>query len=189
MNIAVLHFSARNDGNCAAIAQELTKLHTGHHVEIHPVCEAALSPCRNCAYECFHNAASCPYAQDDVPALYTAILHSDLTYFVLPNYADSPPALYFAFNERSNCFFQGNEELLNAYLAVPKRFIIVSNQPSPIFDALPQYHIAEGITPKLLYLPPRQYCQNSLDGTMMEATEACACLQRFVLGHDKNAMP
>lgn len=180
MNIAILHFSARSSGNCAAIARQVRQLHSGDNVTIYPLAEMAISPCRGCRYECFTRAEACPHAQDDVRRLYQAIMDAVLAYFILPNYADYPPALYFAFNERSNCFFQGNEALLNAYLAVPKRFIIVSNQPAPAFDALPQYHTAEGSTPKLLYLPPRRYCHSSIDGTMMEAAEAQELLEKFV---------
>lgn len=180
MNIAILHFSARSSGNCAAIAQHLRQLHSNDAVTIYPLAEMDISPCRGCRCECFTRAEACPHAADDVRSLYSTILHADLAYYILPNYADFPPALYFAFNERSNCFFQGDEALLNAYLAVPKRFIIVSNQPAPSFDALPQYHTAEGTTPKLLYLPPRRYCQSSIDGTMMEAAEAQELLRKFV---------
>lgn len=181
MNIAILHFSARSSGNCAAIAHQLRQLHSGAEIALYPVAALDISPCRGCNCQCFTRAEACPHAQDDVRRIYQAIMDADLAYFILPNYADQPPALYFAFNERSNCFFQGNEALLNAYLAVPKRFIIVSNRPTPAFDALPQYHIAEGATPPLLYLPPRRYCRSSLDGTMMEASEARELLERFVL--------
>lgn len=180
MNIAILHFSARSSGNCAAIARQVRQLHSSDAITIYSLAEMTISPCRGCRCECFARAEACPHASDDVRSLYGAILRADLAYYILPNYADFPPALYFAFNERSNCFFQGNEALLNAYLAVPKRFIIVSNQPASAFDALPQYHTAEGITPKLLYLPPRRYCQSSIDGTMMEAEEAQKLLRKFV---------
>ena len=129
-----------------------------------------------------------PHAQDDVRRIYQAIMDADLAYFILPNYADCPPAVYFAFNERSNCVFQGNKALLNAYLDVPKRFIVVSNRPTPSFDALPQYHIAEGTTPQLLYLPPCRYCTSSLDGMMMEVEEARELLSTFVTASKKNAI-
>ncbi len=187
MNIAILHFSARDTGNCAAITRQLAQLHKGEHCTIFPMAQADITPCRGCHYECFANAASCPYAHDDVRRIYQAILEADLAYFVLPNYADYPPAVYFAFNERSQCVFQGNEALLNAYLAVPKRFIVVSNQPTPSFDALPQYHISEGLTPALLYLPPRHFCQHSIDGRMMDNPEAQEKLAAFIAAHKKNA--
>lgn len=189
MNIAIVHFSARNNGNCAAIAQELTELHAGASISLWAMGQASITPCRGCGYECFARADACPYAADDVRAVYDTILHADLAYYILPNYADCPPALYFAFNERSQCIFQGNEALLNAYLAVPKRFIIVSNQTSMQFSGLPDYHMAEGATPALLYLPPRRFSPSSISGTMMEAPQARDMLRQFVQEHEKSAVP
>lgn len=189
MRIAILHFSARDDGNCAAIARELARLHARAEITLWPLAKVNISPCRGCRYECFAHAEACPYADDNVRSIYDTILHSDLAYFILPNYADYPPALYFAFNERSNCVFQGDEPLLNAYLAVPKRFIIVSNQPAPSFEGIPKYHTAEGAAPALLYLPPRRFSPSSIDGTMMEAAEARELLHQFVHKHEKNAAP
>lgn len=181
MRIAILHFSARNDGNCTAVARQLTALHPDAQITLWPLAQANITPCRGCRYECFTAAAHCPYASDDVRPIYEAILQADLAYFILPNYADCPPALYFAFNERSQCVFQGQEALLEAYLAVPKRFIIVSNQPAPAFESLPRYHIAESAPAALLYLPPRRFSPRSIDGTMMDAPEAQEMLRAFVL--------
>lgn len=48
----------------------------------------------NC--QCFTRAEACPHAQDDVRRIYQAIMDADLAYFILPNYADQPPALYYA---------------------------------------------------------------------------------------------
>lgn len=189
MRIAILHFSARDSGNCAAIARQLAMLHSGAEITVWPLAQANITPCRSCRYECFARADACPYAADDVRTIYDAILQSDLTYFILPNYADCPPALYFAFNERSQCVFQGDEALLNAYLAISKRFIIVSNQPAPAFESIPQYHTAEDSAPALLFLPPRRFSARSIDGSMMDAAEARELLRQFVQEHEKGAMP
>jgi len=188
MRVVILHFSARSSGNCGAIAQQLIRLHGAEQCAVYPVAQADLSPCRGCSYECFRSLHACPYIQDDLHHLYQAIMDADLAYYILPNYADQPPAVYYAFNERSNCIFQGNDALLNSYLAVPKRFIFVSNRPAPAFDTLPQYHTTEGTVPEVLYLPPRRFCHSSLDGSMMEDPEARALLSTFVTANKKNAV-
>lgn len=178
--IAIVNFSARTAGNCAAIARELRNLHPDEETIILPVGQIHLSPCCACQYECFAQPDACPHVADDLIGLYRQILHSRLTYFILPNYAGAPPAAYFAFNERSQCVFQGNEPLLNEYLAVPKRFIFVSNQTSAVFDELPMYHTAEGSSIRQLYLAPRRYSPSSIDATMMDAPAARQALADFV---------
>lgn len=188
MRIVILHFSARNTGNCGAIAQQLIQLHDMEQCTMYPVAQADLTPCRDCSYECFHNPDACPHAHDDLRCIYQAIMDADLAYYILPNYADQPPAVYFAFNERSNCIFQGNEASLNTYLAVPKRFIFVSNHPTLAFDALPQYHIVEGVVPEVLYLPPRRFCQSSIDGNIMDTPKARQLLSSFITANEKNAI-
>lgn len=186
-HIDIVHFSARPNGNCAAIAQQLCSLHPKEETAVYPVGQFELSPCRACQYQCFVNPSDCPHIHDDLRVLYQRVLQSDLVYFILPNYAGSPPALYFAFNERSQCIFQGNEPLLNAYLAVPKRFIFVSNGACTALDELPMYHIAEGAAVETLYLAPRRYSPSSIDGTMMDSPAAQAALSRFVAECEKHA--
>lgn len=186
-HIDIVHFSARPGGNCAAIAKQLSALHPDAEVTVCPIAALDINPCRNCQYQCFAAPTDCPHIQDDLLGLYQRLLQADLVYFILPNYAGSPPALYYAFNERSQCVFQGNEPLLNAYLAVPKRFIFVSNGACSALDELPMYHIAEDAAADTLYLAPRRYSPSSIDGTMMDAPAAQAALSRFVAECEKHA--
>lgn len=186
-HIAMLHFSARSGGNCAAIAQQLSTLHPDDEITIYPVAELEIAPCRGCQYQCFVKPDDCPHIHDDLPGLYQRLIQADLVYFILPNYAGAPPALYYAFNERSQCVFQGDEPLLNTYLAVPKRFIFVSNGLCTALDELPMYHITEGIAAHTLYLAPRRYSPSSIDGTMMDSPAAQAALAQFVAECEKHA--
>ena len=68
-----------------------------------------------------------PYIGDDAVAVYTAICASELTYYVVPNYIDYPNAYFFIFNERKQGFFGRNSNLIEQYLGVVKKFVIVSN--------------------------------------------------------------
>ena len=55
-------------------------------------------------------------------------MHSEMVYFELPNYCDYPCANYFIFNECSQCFFQRKPDLLEAYLTIPKRSIVIMSE-------------------------------------------------------------
>lgn len=164
MNVQILSFSARREGNCDRIARAIAEHHAGDAVTVHHLAEMEISPCRGCGYECFQQG-TCPHAGDALIPLYTALTQADMAYFVLPNYCDAPPATYFAFNERSACYFGGQEDLLNAYLAVPKRFVVVSGGESAIFGQLLQQHVEE--EPDILFLAARDYGQRSIEGKMM----------------------
>lgn len=84
-----------------------------------------------------------------------AIMASDLVYFILPNYCGFPCASYFAFNERSVGFFNEDKSVLNRYLIVPKRFVIVSNTESQTFVEAMQQQVSD--EPEILYLKSRNY--------------------------------
>ena len=78
-----------------------------------------------------------------------AIVQSEMTYFILPNYSDYPCSNYFVFNERSQCYFQGKPKLLDDYLKVPKRSIVVSNTNTENFSKALAYQTEQ--TPDILF--------------------------------------
>ena len=82
---------------------------------------------RSLCFRMFSARENCPFFEDKEYEILEAIVHSEMAYFVLPNYCDYPCANYFVFNERSQCFFQGKPDLLEAYLKIPKRSIVISN--------------------------------------------------------------
>ena len=90
--------------------------------------EFDVHPCGRCASECFAARENCPYFEDKEHEILEAIMHSEMVYFVLPNYCDYPCANYFIFNERSQCFFQRKPDLLEAYLTIPKRSIVIMSE-------------------------------------------------------------
>lgn len=181
MNVQILSFSARREGNCDGIVRAIAEHHAVDAVTVHRLAEMDISPCRECRYECFRQEA-CPHAGDELIPLYAALSQADLAYFVLPNYCDAPPAMYFAFNERSAYYFGGREDLLQAYLSVPKRFVVVSGSELPIFGQLLQQHAAE--EPDILFLAARDYGQKSLEGRLMENEEARDKLLHWLGTHE-----
>ena len=111
--------------------------------------------------------------------MYDKITLSDLTYFIVPNYCDYPNANYFIFNERSQCYFQHHEQLLDRYLSVKKRFIVVSNTQTQNFITALSYQISEGESPDILFLSAKAYQKISVDGDLMTSPEAKNAVEMF----------
>lgn len=111
-------------------------------------------------------------------ALLEAICSSEMAYFIVPNYCDYPNANYFIFNERSNCFFQGREALLEQYLNVPKKFIVVSNTLSDHFrEAFSQQTDEE---PQLLMIGAKEFGKRSIDGDILPLEAAERKIKAFL---------
>lgn len=174
----LLRFSHRQAGNCAAIAAHIrTSLPIGTVLEFIMDGDSC-KPCQSCNYQCLKGEGDCPHQGGVYYDALNAIMTSDLVYFILPNYCGFPCASYFAFNERSVGFFHGDEAILESYLAVPKRFIIVSNTESQTFvDAMQQQVSGE---PEILYLKSKVYGKKSICGDIMTAEQARADLDHFL---------
>lgn len=180
MKICIISFSGRENGNCGSIAKELEKLYK-NDVKTYDFSALALTPCTGCGYECFASGENCPYFGDSVFEIYDTITKSDLTYFIVPNYCDYPCALFFAFNERSQCYFQKREDRLIKYLAAKKKFIVVSNTNRDNFTAAFQYHIEESSQPDILFLEARRFHKISIFGDLMKSAEARETVRQFAV--------
>lgn len=176
MGICVVSFSSRAGGNCSQIGKlicsllEDSQLFDFSSFEVHP--------CGKCGYECFSEPEKCPYSADMERRLLDGIIHSDLTYFVLPNYCDYPCANFFVFNERSQCFFQGRPELLDAYEKVPKRAVVVSNTNVENFRQAMAYQAYE--EPDILFLSAKKYGKGSIQGDLLTSEKAVSDIAAFV---------
>lgn len=178
MKICIISFSGRENGNCGSIAKELEKLYK-NDVKTYDFSALALTPCTGCGYECFASGENCPYFGDPVFEIYDTITKSDLTYFIVPNYCDYPCSLFFAFNERSQCYFQKREDRLVKYLAAKKKFIVVSNTNRDNFTAAFQYHLEENSQPDILFLEARRFHKISIFGDLMKSEEARETVRQF----------
>lgn len=179
MKVCILSFSGRSGGNCGNIAALLRQWHEGNEVTVYDFSTFSVAPCGNCDCECFRAREACPYFDDPVVSIYDAVIHSDLTYFVIPNYCDYPCANFFAFNERSQCCFQGAPELLEQYLAVKKKFVVVSNTGRENFTAAFRYHVPEDRLPQVLFLSAKLFQKSSIKGDLMTSAEARQALLDF----------
>jgi len=177
--ITVISFSGRPNGNSVGVARVIKECHGEKEVQIVDFSEVAVEPCNHCNCDCFLPDGECP-VKDDVVSTYEKIIRSEEVYFILANYCGYPNAKYFAFNERSSSFFRRNRELLAQYLAVPKKFIVISNSNMEKFTELMQYQISEGTEPQMLFLSSREFKVSSFAGNLMEVPEARQKVEKFV---------
>ena len=180
--ICVISFSGRSGGNCSSIAGEIENFWLGkEEIEVFDFSTFEISPCGRCSYACFKERESCPYFGDSEFTICDTITNSSFTYFVVPNYCDYPCANFFIFNERSQCYFQRHHELLERYLAVKKKFIVVSNTGRDNFTTAFRYHVPEGYEPDLLFLAAKKFGRVSIHGDLMASDEAQAAVRRFIV--------
>jgi hypothetical protein len=170
----ILSFSGRRDGNCAQIAKYVRTLTGG---EIFSFAELNVRPCGGCNCECFACGSACPHIGDDLRRLYEAVTLSDRAVYILSNHCDYPNANFFAFNERSICFFSGREDLLNAYCAVPKKFIVISGGEQDAFRRALSQHASD---PGILFLRAADYGKKSIAGDLMTVPEVARQIESFI---------
>lgn len=177
-NIVLIRFSSREKGNCKAIAEHISTFYSAERVYSYFVDADTFQPCSHCDYECLHSEKVCPYVNAVQKEIMDAISNADLAYFIVPNYCGYPCANYFAFNERSVGYFNLDRERMQKYMAVQKRFIIVSNTEGDNFaNAMRQQVNGE---PDILYLKSAKYSKRSIAGDLMESTAAIDDLNAFL---------
>ena len=167
--IVVVNFSSRKDGNCYQISGVVKKHYKEKKVKIFNFYENTYNSCGHCDYECFKKKCK---VDDGINEIFKAIVQSEETVFVVPNYCDYPNSNFFLFNERSCGFFNGNKDLMNRYLNIPKKFIVVSNSCNNSFKTAFSYHLSSDATPNILYFNSKKFDQNPLDGKLMSNKEA-----------------
>ena len=177
--IMILNFSSRNNGNCASVAGAIEKIYNRTNVRIVRVCEH-FRPCSDCDYECLRDGEKCPAADHDSDSVMEAICDSDITFFVIPNYCGVPCANYYAFNERSVGWFNGERNKLDRFMAAEKRFVFISNSMSEAFKGVIEQQCAG--RSDVLQLASRKYSRRSIDGDILSSKEALEALEHFVRG-------
>lgn len=173
----IISFSSRKSGSCEKIAAHISSLLPSS--DVFSFADFSIHPCGDCGYQCFEKRENCPFFEDMTYKLYDSIVKSKITYFILPNYCDYPPANFFIFNERSQCFFQGQPQLLEQYENIPKKFIVVSNTGRDNFVKALEYH-AEN--PRILFLSAKKYGRVSIKGDLTESEEVLGELKMFING-------
>ena len=176
MKTVIISFSSRPNGNCSQIGKLIGSLSS--NPVLFDFSEFDIHPCGRCAAECFAAREDCPYYADKEYEILDAITHSDVVYFVLPNYCDYPNANFFIFNERSQCYFQGRPDLLETYLEIPKRSIVISNTNTDNFVQVLAYQSKK--EPEILFLSAKEYGKISIQGDLLTSDEATERLKQFI---------
>ncbi len=114
MKAVALVASARKHGNGYDFASYiLDRLKSaGVETELVNFFDYRITPCQRCDYECLQRLdpkkgadAPCPI-DDDVRAIWEKTWAADILLLFVPNYGGLPPALWFAFSQRSQAFFR-----------------------------------------------------------------------------------
>lgn len=174
--IVILNFSSRKVGNCSAIADYINDVIVKSNICVYNVGDH-FAPCGNCQYECLKPNDHCPNLTQEQREILDGIVQSDMTVYIVPNFCGFPCANYFAFNERTVGYFNLNRELMQQYMAVKKKFIIVSNSESDTFVKAMEQQSKE---PDILYLKTRKYGVPSTSGELMNNADAKADIARFL---------
>ena len=177
-NVVILSFSGRNNGNCYNIGEYLKN--SFGNTDFYCINDR-FEPCNRCNYECLKPGVQCPGLQEPQKEVFDAIVNADLVYYLIPNFCGVPASSFYAFNERSIGYFNGDRQLMGKYASVQKRFVIVSNSENASFVSAMRSQTSED--PKVLYLKTGKYKKQSLAGDLMESEDARADLDAF-LGAD-----
>ena len=176
MGICVVSFSSRAGGNCSQIGKLIRS--SCKDSQFFDFSSFTVHPCGECGYECFSAPEKCPWSADMENHLLDAIIRSDLAYFILPNYCDYPCANFFICNARSQGFFQGRPDLLDAYEKVPKRAVVISNTNEENFRQALAYQAYK--EPDILFLPAKEYGKDSIQGDLLTNEKAVSDIIAFV---------
>jgi hypothetical protein len=137
-----------------------------------------MEPCHDCNYECLTPGVVCPNVTDHQKEIMDAVCGADLVYYVVPNFCGYPCANYFSFNERTVGYFNMDRELSGKFMAVPKRFIVVSNTEGDNFVNPLKQQTKEA--PQILYLKTSKYRKRSTAGDILDSEEAQQDLKAFL---------
>ena len=176
MSVCIISFSSRKDANCHQISDYVQSIYP--NAKRYDFSDFRISGCGFCSCQCFQDGDKCPYVQDKEREILDAITHSELAIYVVPNYCDFPCSNYFAFNERSICYFRNNENLLSKYLYVPKKFIVVSNSNQDNFKKVFSYQTVG--TPDILFLASYEYGKDCITGSLPSSDVAMDEVWHFI---------
>lgn len=172
-NNVIISFSGRSNGNCARIAGFLAQR---LDARVFRFSDFSIEPCGRCGGECLSGSV-CP--KDDMETeLLDAVCGCSEAWFIVPDHCGFPCADLFIYNERSVGYFCRHPERLERYMAVPKRFVLISNGDRENFrQAFAQHTDGEQ---KVLQLRSEEFGTKSIAGDLIDHPEVQNRLIRFL---------
>lgn len=126
MNIAVINFSSRKNGNCFGFSQYIIDIlkNKQNNVFFIDFSDMNTAACGKCNYECFKT--NCIYKNDDVYNAYRKLIQYEQVISIIPIYCGLPCSNFFLFNERVQGAFITDEEFA-LFDKIKNRYIIIGN--------------------------------------------------------------
>ena len=129
INRIFVSFSGRKNGISDFIVNNFKQ-------EVDEVCyyrNLNIHDCSFCQYECFYK--KCPYEDDDNFSFFETLNKSKEIVFIIPMYCSNAPSLFYKFSERSQAYFNKNEENYKNIKSKTKVILIFgSNDEYPSFS-------------------------------------------------------
>jgi len=177
MKTTIINFSGRHGGNCYDVANLIKVALNECDVELFHMCDIKIAPCGYCNYECLDFADAC-VIDGDAAGIYTSLCNADIAYFILPNYIGWPNANFWVFNERKQGFFGRKPNLIDRYMQLDKKFVVISNTDKDNFCRVFSSHVKG--EPDILFLSTKDFDAGGVRGGMMGSTKAQTTLKEFV---------
>ena len=175
--ITILNFSGRNDGNCEQICKFIEHFHANTNICVINI-KDHFDTCKNCNYQCLRPEQVCPKLGAEQRTVMDRLMESHRIYYVVPNYCGWPSANYFAFNERTVGYFNGDRSKMKSYMQIDKRFIVVSNSETEMFRQAMSQQTTEPLN--ILYMKTSKYTRQSIAGNMLDFEEAKNDLLKYL---------
>lgn len=174
MNILLVSFSGRKEsGNCIKILEFIKNTLSEKNIDcsLLNIVDLKINPCLGCNYECFNKELDCPI-EDDVKYAYNQIASSDLVIMCVPVYSSAPPSVYFAWRERSQCYFR-TDDLFADYEKVKKLYIVIGKKISggnETIDILLNDD-KNATRDDVLLLQSNEFGQKAIEGNLIKCNE------------------
>ena len=107
-------------------------------------------------YECLNAEKQCP-SLNQIKPIIDNLMDSDIIYYIVPNYCGYPCANSFTFDERTAGYFNMDYQIMEQYMKVEKRFIIIISSTESV-----GFHIAmqqQAYEPLIKYLKNDKYAK------------------------------
>lgn len=174
MRRLIISFSGRSNGNCTRIAEFLAREMPDS--QVFRFCDIEIGPCGNCDGECL-KGGTCP-KDDTEQVLLDAVCSCDEAWFIVPDHCGFPCANLYIYNERSTGYFCRQPHRLEEYLAVPKRFVLVSNSDQDNFNRAFAQHTHD--KPIVIQLRSNEFHVSSIAGSLVDIPEIQKRLKQFI---------